>query len=109
MDEKVGSLSERIEKETKLDEEKKNYLKKELKDLVDEYNTIKDEAKAKFEFSDKLLEELEKDYLKNEDINGALKIFCKISQEIIDTNIKYFIEFEKKLILIIDKFNSLNF
>ena len=110
-DKKVESLMDKIENNdiAKTNEEKKDSIKKILKDLVTEYNSIKDDAKANYEYSGHLLHEIEKSYLKNDNIGTASKAFCKVSQDIIDTIIKYYIKYEKKLILIMDKFNCLNF
>ena len=93
----------------KQDKNKIESSKKILEELIIEYNNIKKEAKDKYEYYDKLLIQFEKDYSKNNETNGVDVIFKKISKDIMDNAINNFIKCEKAIIVIIEKFNSINF
>ena len=76
--------------------------------LIVEYNNIKNNAQDKFDFSVKLIRELDKNYIKNHEKNGAHAIYRNLCKDINDSAVKYYIKCEKSLILIVDKFNSIH-
>lgn len=93
----------------KIDKDKIEQNKIILKKINDEYYKIKKEAKEHLDYSDGLLTSLEKDYLKNKSKENVAKIYQNICYDIIDRTVKYYIKYEKDLILLVDNFNSINF
>ena len=79
-----------------------------LDGLISEYNNIKKEAKEKYESSNELLRKIREDYIKNKEKKDVKITFDKVCHEIIDSNTKEYIRYEKALILIVDKFNLIN-
>ena len=70
-----------------------------------EYNSILNNAKAQFHFSDDLIRQFDNSYKKNIDKNGIYRSLCK---DALESAIKEYIKCEKGLILIVDKFNSIS-
>ena len=99
----------RKKKSNNLDEAKYVDDKILLDQIIYEFNTIKNEAKTKFDFSDSIIRQIESDYEKNKTKNGALEIYRKICGDIMQHSIQYYIKCEKKLILLMDKLKNKSF
>ena len=70
-----------------------------------EYNSILNNAKAQFYFSDDLIRQFDNSYKKNIDKNDIYRSLCK---DALESAIKEYIKCQKGLILIVDKFNSIS-
>ena len=109
LDTKFEKLKKKLENEqTNISENKRILNKRILDQLIFEYNNIISNAQDKFDFSDKLIRELDKNYIKNYEKNGAHAIYRNLCKDIIDSAVSYYIKCEKSLILLVDKFNSIN-
>ena len=84
---------------------KKKIKQKVIGWIVLEYNSILNNAKAQFHFSDDLIRQFDNSYKKNFDKNGIYRSLCK---DALESAIKEYIKCEKGLILIVDKFNSIS-
>ena len=78
-----------------------------------EYNSILNNAKAQFHFSDDLIRQFDNSYKKNFDKNGTKTtifgtIYRSLCKDALESAIKEYIKCEKGLILIVDKFNSIS-
>ena len=107
LDEKIEAKKKRLENNIKLSEEKKISTKKFLDEILHEYNTIKKNAKNKFDSYDSLIRQFDNSYNQNFEKNGSKIIYRSICKDIIESANKYYIKCEKNLILILDKFNSI--
>ena len=84
---------------------KKKIKQKVIGWIVLEYNSILNNAKAQFHFSDDLIRQFDNSYKKNIDKNDIYRSLCK---DALESAIKEYIKCEKGLILIVDKFNSIS-
>ena len=79
---------------------------KELEQIIAEYISIKEEAEKKYYYYLKILYRISSSYHKKKSgdkVKEAKDIFMKISKELVDINIRSFINKEKRIILLIDK------
>ena len=80
--------------------------KKTIDKMMTELNNIRKESKEKTDFSQKLLTELKNNYEKNIENKEAKTIFENVSRDIVESTYKFYIQYEKKLVLIVDYINS---
>ena len=79
LDEKIEAKKKRLENNIKLSEEKKISTKKLLDEILHEYNTIKKNAKDKFDSYDSLIRQFDNSYI-NDTRSDILKGITKILQ-----------------------------
>ena len=72
---------------------------KTLKDILDETKKIKEKVDSKRNEIGPLIRRISVDYERNYEKPGASDIYLKISKEILDKEVKTFIEYEKNLIV----------
>jgi hypothetical protein len=85
---------------------KNENVEKELEQIIAEYISIKEEAEKEYYYYLKILYRISSSYHKKksgEKVKEAKDIFMKISKELVDINIRSFINKEKRIILLIDK------
>ena len=80
-----------------------------IDEMITELNNIKKESKEKYDFSQNLLDELKNDYEKKKENKEAKIIFENVSRDIVESTYKFYIQCEKKLIIIVDNIKSFNF
>ena len=80
--------------------------KKNIDEMITELNNIKKESKAKNDYSQNLLNELENDYAKNRENKEARTIFKNVARDIVESTYKFYIKCEKRLIILVDNINS---
>ena len=105
-DNKLELLKNSLEK-NKNSGKSEEQLIKSLEEIKIRYGKIKEEAKLVHNYSDKLIQQIEADYIKNQEKEGAEEVYKNVSVEIMEIAVKNYIKLEKDLILLIDKFNSL--
>lgn len=96
-----------MENNNKIDEIQKGKSKKLLESLIKQFNDIKIKAKANFDYSNQLLEEIEKDYLKNGTKKDVDVTYDKVCRGIIDSAVEQYIKYEKSIIIIVENYKSL--
>jgi hypothetical protein len=109
LDTKFEILKKKLESNKKISEEKKKLNKMLLDEIMLEYNEILKNAKDKFHFSDNLIRQFDASYNKNIDKNGTKTIYRNLCKDAMESAIKYYIKYEKALILIVVKFYSISF
>ena len=109
LDSKLQKLRQKMENYNgdKFDEIKNK--KKMIDEMITELNNIKKESKEKYDFSQNLLDELKNDYEKKKENKEAKIIFENVSRDIVESTYKFYIQCEKKLIIIVDNIKSFNF
>lgn len=107
LDEKIEAKKKRLENNIKLSEEKKISTKKLLDEILHEYNTIKKNAKDKFDSYDSLIRQFDNSYNQNFEKNESKIIYRSLCKDVMESAVKSYIKCEKNLILILDKFNSI--
>lgn len=104
--EKIEQLTNLI-KNSKANDTLKN--KKDIRDILNEYSGMKNDAEKSFKYYDDMLYKLLIDYEKNidkKDIGNTYNYICK---SIIQSRFKYYINAEKKLLILLDKIYKLSF
>lgn len=107
LDRKFKDLHQKMENNNKIDEIQKGKSKKLLESLIKQFNDIKIKAKANFDYSNELLEEIEKDYLKNGTKKDVDVTYEKVWRGIIDSAVEQYIKYEKSIIIIVENYKSL--
>ena len=96
-----------MEKEKNIDEIQKSKNKKLLDSLIKKLNDIQIKADVNWEYPNKLLKKIEKEYLENKNKKGAKEIYDNVCREIIDSDVKKYIKYEKSIIIIVENYKSL--
>jgi len=104
---KFKKLKQKMEKEKNIDEIQKSKNEKLLDSLIKKLNDIKIKADANWEYSNKLLKKIEKDYLENKNKKGTKEIYDKVCREIIDSDVEKYIKYEKTIIIIVESYKPL--
>ena len=107
-DKKIELLKQEMQTNKSISEEKRKSIIN-LTEIINEYYTVQKEAKDHYEFSDKLIRQIENNYKNNMQKNGIREIYLKLCKDIIESSVEKFIKCEKELILVFDKFNNINF
>ena len=98
-DDKIKEIKINIDnKRDKIDKNTLDSYEKTLKDISDGCEKIKKKAHLVLEEMSPIIGGISLDYKRNKDKPGAADIFQKISTELIDKEVKTFIELEKILI-----------
>ena len=105
---KIKELQKKLENDENIDEIHKSISKELLETLIKELKQIGINSEANWEYSDNLLKKIEKDYMKNKNKKDAKMIYDNICREIIDSDVKKYIKYEKEIIIIFEKYKSLN-
>ena len=87
---------------------KYNENKQILEKIIDEYKTIKNEAKSAFQYSDTLIKQMENDFKKTGTESGALKIYRNVCGDIMNIAVRKYMKCEKSLVMLLDKFKDIN-
>ena len=108
LDSKLQKLRQKLEdyKGDKFDDIEIEKKKKNIDEMITELNNIKKESKAKNDYSQNLLNELENDYAKNRENKEARTIFKNVARDIVESTYKFYIKCEKRLIILVDNINS---
>ena len=107
-DKKIELLKQEMQANKSISEEKRKSIIN-LTEITNEYFAVQKEAKDHYEFSDKLIRQIENNYENNMGKDGIREIYLKLCKDIIESSIEKFIKCEKELILVFDKFNNINF
>ena len=107
-DKKIELLKQEMQTNKSISEEKRKSIIN-LTEIINEYYTVQKEAKDHYEFSDKLIRQIENNYKNNMQKDGIREIYLKLCKDIIESSVEKFIKCEKELILVFDKFNNISF
>ena len=107
-DKKIELLKQEMQANKSISEEKRKSIIN-LTEITNEYYAVQKEAKDHYEFSDKLIRQIENNYKNNMHKDGIREIYLKLCKDIIESSVEKFIKCEKELILVFDKFNNINF
>ena len=108
-DAKIELLKSELATNKSISEEKRKSNVNLLAEITKEYHNIQAEAKNQFEFSDKLIRQIENNYNNNMEKYGIREIYINLCKDIIEKSVTKYIKCEKELILVFDKINNINF
>ena len=103
LDNKFKILQQKIENDKTNQNED---IKKLLESLRNQFNAIKIKAKADWEYSNQLLEKIEKDYFRDK-AKANIDDTYKVCRGIIDSVAEKYIKYEKSIIVIVENYKSL--
>ena len=83
-------------------------IKKEIKNILDEYSQINNDEDKSYKYYDNMLIYLRLDLLKNNYIKEVENIYNDVCKSIIQSRLKYYINLERKLLKFIEKINKLS-